>query len=68
MMQETCHGLTRVIVSLAENHTKLIVDLVLSEDEQVRTRIMAFLHLVLVRQFTSSFFFSFVGTESQNQH
>ncbi|XP_041359281.1 importin-13-like [Gigantopelta aegis] len=44
---ETCHGLTRVIVSLAENHTKLIVDSVLNEDEQIRTRVMAFLHLVL---------------------
>jgi len=45
--KETCEGICRVVVSLSENHTKLIVESVLGPEE-VKQATMSLLHMILM--------------------
>lgn len=44
---DTCQGITQIVVSLAENHTKLIIDSACSEDENKKSDIQKLISLVL---------------------
>ncbi|XP_060584457.1 importin-13-like, partial [Ruditapes philippinarum] len=44
---DTCHGITQIVVSLAENHTKLIIDSASGDDENKKSDIQKLISLVL---------------------
>ena len=46
--QDTCQGVTNIVVSLAENHTKLMLDCSLEQDEAKKSNMIKLTHLVLV--------------------
>ena len=48
VFQDTCQGITNIVVSLAENHTKLILDGSLEQDETKKSNMIKLTHLVLV--------------------
>lgn len=51
-LQETCQGVTNIVVSLAENHTKLILDCSLEQDETKKSNMIKLTHLVLVSDYS----------------
>ena len=48
VFQDTCQGVANIVVSLAENHTKLILDCSLEQDETKKSNMIKLTHLVLV--------------------
>ncbi|XP_064604586.1 importin-13-like [Liolophura sinensis] len=44
---DTCHGICRLVVSVAENHSKMIVDSIYGEDETARTNCLNLINLAL---------------------
>jgi len=43
-----CHGLTQIVVSVAENHTKMILEAACSEEENKKSDVNKLISLVLV--------------------
>ena len=50
--QDTCQGVTQVVVAIAENHAKIILDCASGQDENRKTDVMKLVQLALVRNET----------------
>ena len=48
MFQDICQGVANIVVSLAENHTKMILECSLEQDEAKKSNMIKLTHLVLV--------------------
>jgi len=48
LFQDMCHGLTQIVVSVAENHTKMILEAACSEEENKKSDVNKLISLVLV--------------------
>ena len=46
--KDVCHGICQMVVGLAENHTKIIIEAVLSGDETRRKNASSLVQMVLV--------------------
>ncbi|KAL3867799.1 hypothetical protein ACJMK2_040646 [Sinanodonta woodiana] len=44
---DTCQGVTQVVVAVAENHTKMLIDGALSQEEEKKMQTLRFIDLVL---------------------